>query len=136
MKKNKIVVINASARNDGNTSLVINYLSESINFDTIHLCDFEIGHFDYEFGNQHDDFLPLIKRIINDYDLFIFATPVYWYTMSGHLKVFFDRISDLLKIQRPIGRLLKCKKMGIISNSGDNNLVKGFYEPFKATADY
>ena len=38
---------------------------------------------------------PLIP-IIEKYDTLIFATPVYWYSMSGIMKVFFDRKNDNL----------------------------------------
>ena len=34
----------------------------------------------------------------------IFVTPVYWYAMSGRMKVFFDRWTDLLKIDKDTGR--------------------------------
>ncbi len=51
-----------------------------------------------------------MNDIVDKYDVLIFATPVYWYSMSGIMKVFFDRITDLLTIKKDIGRKLKGKK--------------------------
>ncbi|MCP4458779.1 MAG: NAD(P)H-dependent oxidoreductase [Cytophagales bacterium] len=38
------------------------------------------------------------------------ATPVYWYSMSGIMKVFLDRIYDVLTIEKELGRKLHGKK--------------------------
>ena len=56
-----------------------------------------------------------MKTIISKYDTIIFATPVYWYSMSGILKVFIDRITDLLTIEKELGRKLRGKKMAVVS---------------------
>ena len=52
------------------------------------------------------------------YEQIIFATPIYWYAMSAQLKTFFDRMTDLLTIHKPLGRQLrKGKKMFLIACS-------------------
>ncbi len=136
MKPTTTVIIQASANVKGNTFKTVNYLNNDNNFDTIDLSNKNIGHFDYSFKNSEDDFLPLMEKIINTYDTIIFATPVYWYTMSGMLKVFFDRMSDLLHYKKELGRKLRGKKMAIISNSGENDRRIGFEMPFKESAKY
>jgi multimeric flavodoxin WrbA len=136
MKKFKKLIINGSARKNGHSGIISKFISNDLNAEVIHLVDYKIGQFDYEFKNQDDDFLPLMNRIIGNYDSIIFITPVYWYTMSGHLKVFFDRMSDLLKIKKELGRKLRGKSMSVISNSGADDLVNGFFEPFKSSANY
>ncbi len=135
-KNNQIVIINGSARKNGNTSKVLDHLAQPFQFDRIDLIDYVIKHFDYDFNNKDDDFLSLIKRIISSYNTIIMATPIYWYTMSGHMKVFFDRLSDLLKIEKEMGRLLRGKSMAVIANSGANDIKKGLYIPFEASAEY
>ncbi|CAM1372552.1 flavodoxin family protein [Tenacibaculum xiamenense] len=132
----KTIVIQGSSKSYGNTRSIINYLNSEENFDIIDLKTKNIGHFDYEFKNANDDFIPLIKNVITNYDTIIFATPVYWYSMSGILKVFFDRCSDLLYQEKELGRLLRGKNMAVISNSGANDLKEGFYMPFKESANY
>ena len=98
--------------------------------------DYKIGYYDYEHRNRNDDYLPLMKELIEKYDKFIFATPVYWYSMSGIMKVFFDRITDLLEIEKDIGRKLRGKSMAVISCSIGNNLNDAFWLPFSETANY
>ncbi len=90
----KTVIIVASARKNGETHKVVSELSIISDWDVIDLLDYKISHFDYAHANQEDDFIDLMKDVVNQYDVIIFATPVYWYSMSGILKVFFDRLTD------------------------------------------
>ncbi|MEZ0129961.1 flavodoxin family protein, partial [Flavobacterium sp. LBUM151] len=97
--ENKKVIILGSARKNGNTTKIVDEISKESGIDVIDLSDYNISHYDYESKNKEDDFLPLIRRILEEYDTIIFATPVYWYNMSGIMKVFFDRFSDLIRIE-------------------------------------
>lgn len=132
----KSVIILGSSRKNGNTTKIVDEISKEHGIEVINLSDFNISYYDYESKNIEDDFLPLIKGILENYDTLIFATPVYWYNMSGIMKVFFDRISDLIRIEKETGRKLRGKKIGVISNSHDNEIEESFYIPFKKTADY
>lgn len=133
---NTTVIIQGSSKSNGDTNTILNYLNTSNQFDIIDLNTKNIGHFDYDFKNANDDFLQQMEEIIEKYDTIIFATPVYWYSMSGILKVFFDRISDLLKTEKDIGRKLRGKSMAMISCSNANDLKEGFSMPFIETANY
>ena len=133
---NRKVIIKGSSNKNGNTQKVIDNLNSANDFDVIDLLDYKIGHFDYEFKNSSDDFIPLMEKVIEQYDTIIFATPVYWYTMSGILKVFFDRISDLLHYKKELGRQLRGKSMGMISNSNDNDCFSFFNKPFIESSKY
>ena len=135
--KTNTVIIQASSRSDGDTHTIVEYMRRHNSaLEVITLHDKDIGHFDYEFRNSTDDFIPLMEEIIEKYDMILFATPVYWYSMSGLLKVFFDRISDLLKTHKALGRKLRGKKMAMVSVSNHNDLKEGFSMPFKESADY
>ncbi len=105
-------------------------------WDLIDLNDYNIGYYDYEHKNLDDDYLGLIQGIIKKYDVLIFATPVYWYSMSGIMKVFFDRITDLLDIEKDLGRKLRNKSMAALSCSVGDNLGEYFWLPFTETAKY
>ncbi|SNR15196.1 flavodoxin family protein [Tenacibaculum jejuense] len=133
---NTTVIIKGSSKKNGNTQKIIDLLNVDSNFDVIDLLDYNIGHFDYDFKNVNDDFLPLLKNITEKYNTIIFATPIYWYTMSGILKVFFDRLSDLLYHQKDLGRKLRGKNMAMVSNSGENDRRQGFEMPFIESAKY
>ena len=133
---NTTVIIQASARSNGDTSIVVNELNKHNSFDIIDLKTKNIGHFEYDFANADDDFLPLMEEVIAKYDTIVFATPVYWYNMSGILKAFFDRLSDLLHYKKELGRQLRGKKMAMISNNNYDDLKDGFSMPFKESANY
>ena len=129
------MILDASHRANGNTTRIAHLLSKSLDAEVFSLVDYDIGHYDYEFRNSDDDFLPLIRKIAT-YDIIVFATPVYWYSMSGRLKVFLDRISDCLKIEKAIGRSFAGKSMAVLSCGSEDSSILGFFEPFKLTADY
>ena len=134
--ENKKVIILGSSRSKGNTANSIVAISEKHNIDVIDLNNYTISYYDYESKNLNDDFLPLIKSIIEKYDTLIFATPVYWYNMSGIMKVFFDRFSDLIRVEKETGRKLKGKNMFVISNSHSDSIDASFYIPFQKSAAY
>jgi multimeric flavodoxin WrbA len=132
----KTVVIVGSSRNDGDAQSLAEELTQQSGWDLINLNDYHIGHYDYASHNRHDDYLGLMKTLIAKYDTLVFATPVYWYAMSGVMKVFFDRITDLLTLEKELGRKLRGKKMAAISCSHGNNLGDYFWLPFSETANY
>lgn len=134
--ENKKVIIVGSSRSNGNTAKIANEIAIQFNIDVINLNDYQFSYYDYESKNIDDDFLPLIKSIIENYDTLIFATPIYWYSMSGILKVFFDRFSDLLRIEKETGRKFRGKNFAVISNSHDDEIDSDFYISFRKSADY
>jgi len=131
----KRIIIQGSARTNGNTHKIAQLLQAQLDFDLIDLNAKTILPFDYEHKNKEDDFLALMKNIVT-YDLIIFATPVYWYAMSGIMKTFFDRITDCLSIEKHLGRSLASKSLGVISCGSDSEITEGFFVPFKNSADY
>src|SRR6056297_2974216 len=132
----KKVVILGSSRNDGDTAILTKMLIKQSKWDLIDLNDYDFGYFDYKHENRNDNYLTLMADLIKKYDTLIIATPVYWYSMSGIMKVFFDRITDLLTIRKELGRKLRGKKMAVISCSIGNNLGEYFWLPFSETANY
>jgi len=136
MSKTKGIILLGSSNSRGNTFKIVKILSETTGFDVIDLKKKNIGHFDYDFKNSTDDFLPIIEKITTGYYTIVFATPVYWYSMSGIMKVFFDRISDCLKIRKDLGRKLRGLNMAMISCSSDPFRKKEYAIPFVETALY
>ena len=133
---NKGIIILGSSNSNGETRKVAAMISAKTNFPIIDLKTKNILEFDYDFNNRDDDFLPLIKEIVDNYQTIMFATPVYWYTMSGITKTFFDRISDCLKLEKEVGRKLRGMRMAVISCGYDKELKDGFYMPFIETSKY
>jgi multimeric flavodoxin WrbA len=135
----EILIIQGSARKNGNTNKIVNYIQEKIDCDFTDLKDYIISNYDYNSRNKEDDFMPLMREVV-EYDLIIFATPIYWYSMSGIMKTFFDRITDCLKIEKETGRKLRGKSMALISCGSDKDSVlvisKEFEMPFRESASY
>jgi len=132
----QIVIILGSSRSEGNTKKLIDQLCIDTQWAIEDLNNYDIKHFDYEHQNKSDDYLDLMTRLIHDYDVFVFATPVYWYAMSGIMKVFFDRITDLLTIEKELGRQLRGKKMALLSCSNADDRNPSFAMPFSKSAAY
>lgn len=133
MKKG--IIIQGSSRSDGDTYTVVSYLKEMTGFDVVDLHQNEIHYFDYEFRNE-DDFEIIFKNMVQNYQTIVLATPVYWYTMSGIMKVFLDRISDYLYQEKEYGRMLRGKEMAMISCSNDDDRVDEYSMPFSRSAAY
>ncbi len=128
------IIILGSSRKDGNTKKIVDFFNTDFNFEVVNLIEKNIGYYDYEYNNQNDDFYGIIDKII-DKKLIIFATPVYWYSMSAPLKTFFDRLSDLIRIRKDAGRKLKGKTIMSIS-CGSEALDFDFHLPFRKSAEY
>jgi multimeric flavodoxin WrbA len=131
----KPVVILGSARSDGETLRAISLMFSKDVVDIIDLNLHAISAYDYEHANDSDDFLKIIE-CVQSTDTVIFATPVYWYSMSGALKIFFDRLADLITIHKKTGRSLAGKGIYLIATGTDEALPDGFEVPFLRTADY
>lgn len=137
MKKTpKTLLLQASARSDGNTHQIVQALRKQLDFDVIDLKTKHIESYSYERENQSDDFLPIMRDIAENYDLLVFATPVYWYSMSGLLKNFLDRLTDCISIEKQLGRQLRGKQLASLSCGSDAIEVDGFHTPFRLTAEY
>ncbi len=130
------VIILGSSRSSGHSAQMARRIASRIGAAVIDLKAYQIAHYDYDHNYQKDDFIELIREIITKADTLIFATPVYWYSMSGRMKVFFDRLTDLLEIEKDLGRQLRGKSMAVIATSNGNNLGEDFWKPFKETARY
>jgi ribosomal-protein-alanine N-acetyltransferase len=128
-------VVLGSSRSDGNTRMAVDLVLAGAPVEVIDLARLDIGMYDYGHHNQSDDFLPLVDRLAGK-SLWILATPVYWYSMSARMKVFFDRLSDLVTIRKAQGRGLAGKTVALISSGTDPALPEGFEAPFRQTCEY
>ena len=132
----KGIIIQGSARSTGNTNKIALHIKHLTGFDFIDLKTKNIAAFDYEFNNHEDDFIPMMRELVEKYDTIIFITPVYWYTMSGIMKNFFDRISDCLHVEKEIGRKLRGMNMMAVNCSSSATELSGYFLPFERSAEY
>ena len=135
MNKSNSIIIMGSSRSDGETRKMVDTLVSHTDSKIIDLREKNISYFDYKHKNLGDDFFQTMEEILQ-YDTFIFATPVYWFSMSAIMKTFFDRFSDLLHQRKDLGYQMKGKNMYLLTNSSIALLTKHFETPFKDTAEY
>lgn len=128
------IIIQGSSRSAGNTRKISDFVKEFTGGDFIALSDYVIGEFSYD-GPREDDFEGIIEQIIESGEV-ILITPVYWYTMSARMKIFFDRITELLKWNKALGRKLRGTKMYVISASMHDDPPIHFSYPFEMSAEY
>ena len=129
------LIIFASSGQNGNTAKLRDAFNSIANFDVIDLTELDIGFFDYEHKNKDDDFLPTIEKLVG-YEHIVFASPVYWYTMCAQMKIFFDRFSDILSIEKDLGRKIKAKKAYILATGYDAQPKRSFEEVFVNSFKY
>ncbi|RYZ77873.1 MAG: flavodoxin family protein [Proteobacteria bacterium] len=94
--KQKLVFINASKNRGGNTASLGKKAFAGRQFKTINLVDYRID----QVGQQSkvDQYKNVIDEIAHA-DVIIIGTPVYWSDMSGYLKTFIDRLSDVMDVK-------------------------------------
>lgn len=131
----KIAIVVGSARANGNTVKLCEYLAKHNSISLFNLADYDIKGFDYNFENQNDDFIGMIEDILQ-HDHVVLASPVYWYSVSATMKVFMDRLSDLLKIQKDLGRKLRGKSASIVSTGCDIEPAACFEQAIKMSFEY
>lgn len=130
------LIILASARSDGDTRTFTDRVFANVPHRFVDLLDYPISPYTYS-GKypMSDQYFILVDKLLL-HETIVFATPVYWYAMSGLLKSFFDRFTDLVTIRKTLGRQLKGRKILVIAVGADEDLPAGFEVPFQRTANY
>ena len=114
----RTIALFSSSRRHGNTGRLIDRLAGELHIGVIDLAERDLSPYDYEHRNRGDGFEALIGQLL-DFDQIIFASPVYWYSVSAPMKVFIDRLSDLLDLEelREQGRRLRGKQAFVACTS-------------------
>jgi putative NADPH-quinone reductase len=136
----QILTIVGTARADGNTAAAGNHLRRLLDLGHDQVIDLracELAPFSYEPKSVSDDFPMIVEQMLRHRHI-VFATPVYWYAMSGLMKTLFDRFTDLLAFPegRPRARSLAGREVWLLATGTDEALPAGFEQPFASTARY
>ena len=131
------LIILGSARGDGNTAALARAVHEQLDdASLIDLNELRIAPYSYDGRNAGDDFVSIAKAM-NEAETIIFASPVYWYSMSGVMKDFFDRLTDLTDPPlKPIGKSLAGKRVFLIATGNSPEPPPEFEPPFEKTSHY
>ncbi|MCK5240006.1 MAG: flavodoxin family protein [Candidatus Thorarchaeota archaeon] len=129
----KILILNGSARRNGNSLFLINQLNDilvkkGMESDILHLhqlnvkpckgCFWCYKGFPLRCVQDDDDMNELYPKII-EADTIVIASPIYWFNYSGQLKIFIDR---LVALHVEGGHRLDRKRFAAIFVYGDTNV--------------
>jgi multimeric flavodoxin WrbA len=131
------IALLSSSRRLGNTGQLIDRIASELNIEVVDLSSKRMSSYDYGHRNRGDDFEPLMRRVLA-HDQIIFATPIYWYAVSPAMKVFLDRISDLLELPDLLseGRRLRGKNAYVVCTSTSDDPSGAFMGAFLDTFNY
>jgi putative NADPH-quinone reductase len=130
----KPLIILGSARHDSDTKKLVHVLFPAGNVKVLDLLDYIIYPYSYEGRYPADDRFTEVCNFIRQHEQVVFCTPVYWYAMSGLMKIFFDRLTDLVTIQKKTGRSMAGKETYMLAVGAEEALPPGFEVPFKLTS--
>lgn len=134
-KSNEPLIITSFARDQSDIKRLVEAALVDRTATVVDLHKKRISSYRYDETDRGDDFLTIAEDMATR-EVIVFATPVYWYAMSGALKQFFDRLTDLITVRKDLGRALKGAKIYLLVCGTDETLPLGFEEPFRLTADY
>jgi multimeric flavodoxin WrbA len=131
------IALFASSRRHGNTGQLIDRIAQELGIEVVDLAEQQISAYDYQHRNRGDDFEPLMRRVLA-FDQILFATPVYWYSVSPPMKVFLDRISDFLDLPELLedGRRLRGTRAYVVCTSIYDEAPASFVAAFADTFNY
>ena len=127
----------SSSRRHGNTGLLTDRIARGLGAEVVDLSALRLAPYDYQYRNRDDDFEPLIKRVLAHRQV-ILATPIYWYAVSPAMKVFLDRLCDLLELPDLLaeGRRLRGMNAYVVCTSVDEAPDAQFLGAWRATLGY
>lgn len=87
--------INSSKNKNGVTLDLGKTALQGIESNQLHLVDYSIKQIDQEHDNRIDQFKKVFAQF-KEADVILIGTPVYWSCMTGYLKTFIDRFTDVI----------------------------------------
>ena len=127
-----IHVFFGSSRVDGNSEQLTKQVLEGIKYKSTRLNNVVIHpiqdkrHSVEGFTKINDEYDAIINQILES-NVIIFTTPIYWYSMSGQMKIFIDRISQAIRDERypHLGAHFKKIQAIVLATGGDEPHLKG-----------
>ncbi|MFJ7368026.1 flavodoxin family protein [Lysinibacillus sp. NPDC098008] len=121
-----------SSRAHSNSEQLTNIVLEGIAHKKIYVKDLHIEpihdlrHDANGFQLIEDDYDQVIEALLTS-DVVVFATPIYWYSMSGIMKNMVDRFSQAIRDERfpELKEKLTTTEAIVLAVGGDHPTVKG-----------
>ena len=128
----KILILNGSPRSNGNTKRMIDIFVSAAaghEIDVVDVCGKDIkGCLGCEYchtkgGGEciRKDDMQDVYRLLNEAEMLIIASPIYYHGISGQLKCAIDRFYSVAYPRKP----RKLKKVAMFLSSGDADMYDG-----------
>ncbi len=124
-----IILFGNSSKPDQSRGLA-DEVAREFGFKVIDLAEYEINN-----REINDPLIEVIEHIMHA-DTVIFATPVYCYSMSARMKLFMDRLTDLVREDEELKTMLHGKRGLVLSTGTDTIAPKLFEESFSLLLAY
>ncbi|MEK4244883.1 flavodoxin family protein [Psychrobacillus sp. FSL K6-2684] len=141
----KIKILVGSSRKGGNSELLADFVVQDIEHEKVYIKDLyirpieDLRHTRNGFQAVNDDYDRLVEAIMKS-DVLIFATPIYWYSMSSLMKNMIDRFSQAIRDERypNLREHLKTIRAIVVVVGGDDPRIKGLplIQQFQYTFDF
>lgn len=126
-----ITVLFGGSRPEGNTAQLTKYALENVEHQWLDLTKYQLNpvrdvrHDNKNIERYSDDYEQLIQTVL-DSDVVIFASPVYWYSVSASMKAFIDHWSESMVDARysDFKEVMSKKEFRLILVGGDCPKVK------------
>lgn len=139
----KIVIVSATPRKNGNSEILANEFMKGAIESGNEVEMIKIREMNLQFCKGcfaclkthkcvvKDDFTVKVLNTLKDADVIVFATPVYYYAVSGQLKTFIDRMNPLYDMKQ------KCNDIYIIATADgkEARTFRGVKEDIKGYID-
>lgn len=137
-----IVILNGSPRKNGNTEIMADAFLKGAEKSGNHVQKFNLGEMkvapclgcSYCFSHngecvQKDD-MKTILEAVDTADMLVFASPIYWFSVSGQLKCAIDRLYALGS------KGFHVKYTGLLLDSGSRDVYDSAIALYQATNSY
>ncbi|HBC4079322.1 TPA: flavodoxin family protein [Staphylococcus aureus] len=100
-----VTVLFGGSRPNGNTAQLTKFALQDLEYQWIDVTQHQfkpirdVRHTVETITSYDDDYLPILDKILAS-DTIIFASPVYWYSISAPLKAFIEHWSETLQDKR------------------------------------
>ncbi|BBN83707.1 hypothetical protein PA25_36920 [Pseudoalteromonas sp. A25] len=129
------VILFSSANENGNTYKLVSQIMAQCRPEQVKLLTLDNLNFaDYNYANAYpeDDFYQVAESLAWA-DNIVFASPVYWHSVSANMKRLIDRMTELTENPtiKPIGKALKGKQGYVLTTSAHEQVCEifsGFFD--------
>ena len=99
----KILFINGSPNKNGNTKVLADKMLQGKDYETLNLTEYKIGCYGQNFA---DDQLDEVIGKMNEADVIVIGSPLYWHNIRGAVRNVLDRFYGKVQQGELAGRTL------------------------------